>query len=469
MSKLISTYLMPHPPVLIPEIGNGKEEICQSTLDALDKVSKQIAEEAPETIVVISPHGTVFSDGIGVLYNEKLKGDLALFGNHTLRIQKNNYIKFVEELVYVAGKIDVTCAKIDDDFADDMGISASIDHGAQVPLYFVDKYYKDYKLVHISYGLLSIPKLYEFGQALKEVINQMTGNTVIIASGDLSHKLMDSGPYSFDKSGPLFDNAFVEKLTEADVVGALTLDKAMVRDAGECGFRSVNIMLGALDGYSFDVEPLSYEGPFGVGYAVMRFSNLVQDQSALRLNTIKEQEWQHIHRVRASEDDYVKLAREAVEAIVVKGEEIKPVGDKTSEMFTKRAGVFVSIKSHGGLRGCIGTIGATTENIACEIVANAVKAAVGDPRFAPIEADELGDLLISVDILGMPEPIVSIDELDVLKYGVIVTQDHKRGLLLPNLDGVTTVDEQIRIACSKAGIGEDEPYQLERFEVIRHK
>ena len=137
-------------------------------------------------------------------------------------------------------------------------------------------------------------------------------------------------------------------------------------------------------------------------------------------------------------------------------------------MYESRAGVFVSIKKEGQLRGCIGTIQAVRGSVAEEIIENAVSAASSDPRFSPIEPEELEKLTISVDVLGETQKIDSPDQLDVKRYGVVVTKGYRRGLLLPNLNGIDTVEEQIRIAKQKAGIREQEEVELERFEVIRH-
>jgi AmmeMemoRadiSam system protein A len=139
------------------------------------------------------------------------------------------------------------------------------------------------------------------------------------------------------------------------------------------------------------------------------------------------------------------------------------------EMLQAKAGVFVSLKKHGELRGCIGTISHTTDNIAQEIMRNAISAGTGDPRFFPVQEDELDELQYSVDVLMKPEAIDSVDQLDVKRYGVIVRSGYKSGLLLPNLEGVDTVEEQLEIVLQKAGIGRNENYKMERFEVIRHK
>jgi AmmeMemoRadiSam system protein A len=133
-----------------------------------------------------------------------------------------------------------------------------------------------------------------------------------------------------------------------------------------------------------------------------------------------------------------------------------------------RAGVFVSLKKNGQLRGCIGTFEPCQENIASEIIHNAVAAGVNDPRFWPVELDEIPELDFSVDVLTPPEPVRSRDELDPKRYGVIVNNGRRTGLLLPDLDGVDTVDEQLSIACQKAGIAPDEPIHIFRFEVNRY-
>lgn len=163
----------------------------------------------------------------------------------------------------------------------------------------------------------------------------------------------------------------------------------------------------------------------------------------------------------------VKLAKEAVEGYVSKGEVFSPE-NLTSEM-KERAGVFVSIKKHGELRGCIGTFEPIKTNIAEETIANAISSAIGDPRFTPVTVSELAGLDYSVDILTEPEPVGSIDQLDPKKYGIIVEYGPRRGLLLPDIEGVNTVDEQIDICRAKAGIAEDEPVKLYRFQVRRYK
>lgn len=165
---------------------------------------------------------------------------------------------------------------------------------------------------------------------------------------------------------------------------------------------------------------------------------------------------------------HVELARETIDTYIKTGKVVKAPSDLSDEL-KGRAGVFVSIKKFGELRGCIGTFEPTKKNIASEIIQNAISASTCDPRFPAVSKDELSDLTISVDILSSPEPISSADELDPKRYGVIVQSGWKRGLLLPDLEGVDTVEQQVLIAKRKAGIADGEQIDLYRFEVRRYK
>lgn len=164
----------------------------------------------------------------------------------------------------------------------------------------------------------------------------------------------------------------------------------------------------------------------------------------------------------------VALAKDTVERYVKEGKKPSPPKSLTSEM-QEKAGVFVSIHKLGDLRGCIGTFEPQQRNVAEEIIINAISAATQDPRFDDITPDELKDLDYSVDVLTSPEPVADKSELDPKKYGVIVEAGWRRGLLLPDLEGVDSTDDQIDICRQKGGISPTEPVQLYRFEVRRYK
>ena len=175
-------------------------------------------------------------------------------------------------------------------------------------------------------------------------------------------------------------------------------------------------------------------------------------------------------------DPYVMIATKAIDKYVKTSrklflEEVEEGLDQDTlyDLIESRAGAFVSIHRHGDLRGCIGTIGATADNLFEEVVHSAISACSSDPRFYPVREEELAELEIKVDRLYPPEPIESLDELDVVKYGVIVEKDYRRGLLLPNLEGVDTVEYQVAIAMKKAGIDDYAGVKMFRFEVERQE
>lgn len=166
---------------------------------------------------------------------------------------------------------------------------------------------------------------------------------------------------------------------------------------------------------------------------------------------------------------YVSLAKQALEKYVQKGEVLSQNAANTA-LLSEKAGVFVTLYKNNRLRGCIGTINPTQPNVALEIIHNAIASGTEDPRFPQVKKEELTDLVYSVDVLKAPEKIFSINQLDVKKYGVIVRgSSYRSGLLLPNIEGIDSVEEQVDIARQKAGIRKGEHYTLERFEVIRYK
>jgi len=342
-------------------------------------------------------------------------------------------------------------------------ISLSLDHGAMVPLYFINKYYNNYKLVHITYTALSDVELYKFGMCISKAAEELGENAVLIASGDLSHKLKEDGPYGLDPSGERFDKEFLHYLEKGDV----SIDKKIIHNAGECGRRSIAILLGSLEGKKFNGELLSYESTFGVGYGVMKFNIISEDSSKLEeLEALRRENLEKRKNVR---NPYVKLAIESLTTYLKTGKELEQIPSYvTEEMKNLKRGVFVSLKKHENLRGCIGTIFPATNCMAEEIIRNAIEAGINDPRFNEVEEDELEDIVFSVDVLTEPEATMK-EELNPKKYGVIVSYKRRRGLLLPDLEGVDTVEQQLSIALEKAGISPYEEYEIEKFEVIRHK
>ena len=309
---------------------------------------------------------------------------------------------------------------------------------------------------------------YRLGMLIRQTADQLGRRTAIIASGDLSHKLKADGPYGLSPDGAVYDRRIMEVMGRGAFGELFDFPESLCTAAAECGHRSFVMMAGCFDGIGVQAEALSYEGPFGVGYGVCTFLPGEADPSRRFLARHQEAVTQKAAEARAGEDVYVRLARQSFTAWVTEHRRIPVPDGLPPELLARRAGVFVSLHKAGQLRGCIGTIAPTQASVAEEIIQNAVSACAQDPRFSPVRPEELAAIECSVDVLGEAEPIDSMDALDVQRYGVIVTSGHKRGLLLPALDGVDTVAQQVDIARRKAGISTYENLSLERFEVIRH-
>ena len=457
----ISAYMVPHPPLIVPEIGRGEEKKIRNTIDAYDEVAGRIGRLKPDTIVLISPHQTMYVDYFHISPGAGAAGDFGPFGAGQVRLEAAYDTEFVSLLCqYAFGeKLSAGTAGEKD---------RRLDHGTMVPLYFVNRYWTGYRLVRIGLSGLPLTEHYRLGQYIQSAADALERKTVLIGSGDLSHRLKADGPYGYQKEGPEYDRRIMDVMERGAFGELLEFSEDFCEKAAECGHRSFVIMAGALDGQKIKSERLSYEGPFGVGYGICTYEVCGPDAGRRFLKAYQERSLARLHRQREQEDAFVRLARETIEQYVRSKEVLRCPDTLPEEMRKRRAGVFVSLKKDGRLRGCIGTIQAVQASLAEEIIYNAVSACSKDPRFEPVSQEELEHLTIHVDVLGDTERINSPEELDVKRYGVIVTSGYRRGLLLPNLEGVDTVEEQIAIARQKAGIGGTEEVELERFEVVRH-
>lgn len=474
---IVGAFMVPHPPVIIPEIGNGREIEITDTIKSYEKVADMVACMKPDTIVVSTPHSVMYSDYFHLSPGERAEGSFADFGADEVRIEADYDQAFVKKLCILAANENV-----------DAGVggekSPYLDHGTMIPLYFITKKYVDFDLVRIGLSGLPLTEHYKLGTLIKRTAKELNRRVVYIASGDLSHKLKPDGPYGFVPDGPVYEERIMDVMGRAAFGELFDFDELFLEKVAECGHKSFVMMAGALDQTAVKVNRLSHEGTFGVGYGVCTYEVLPEDGSDRNFLKIYEDK-EEIRRSaqRAKEDIIVRLARKTVETYIrdrrkivyedVK-DSIKKEGEDSSAdelidiLENNRAGVFVSMHKDGRLRGCIGTISPVRDNVAQEVIDNAISASTSDPRFIPVSPDELDHLEYSVDVLSPPENIASLAELDVKKYGVIVTNGNRRGLLLPNLDTIDTVEEQIAIAKKKAGISSAEPVSLQRFEVIRH-
>lgn len=462
--SLIKGYFLPHPPIIVKGIGNESDrQKAGRTVENMELIGKEISHMDFETLIIITPHGPVFQDAITINTMTELKGSLKQFGLKDKEFIYSNDLDLVDIIIKKARNKGLSVAELNQSLEREYRVTSALDHGATVPLSFINK--ANFSLIHITMGLLSIKDLYSFGMIMEEAITGVGKKVVIIASGDLSHRLTQGAPSGYHSSGHVFDKELIDNLDKYNPKAIMEIDCSLRENAGECGYRTLIILLGAFDRFNVSTRVYSYEGPFGVGYGIVELIPLGMRENSIYNQYIFEEE-QKLKGIKDKESPYVSLAREALETFIRKGFRIK--GEKNLE--GKPAGTFVSLKKNGQLRGCIGTIEPTSQSLEEEIIKNAIQAGTEDPRFFPVEEDELDEITYSVDVLGEKEPVASIEDLNPREYGVIVSKGFKRGLLLPDLEGIDTPQEQVRIASQKAGLKPGErDIKLERFRVYRHK
>lgn len=462
--SILGAVAVPHPPIILPEVGHGEELKISATTNAYKEIARRIVELEPETIIITSPHSVMYADYFHISPGTQASGNLSQFRAGQVALTVNYDIDLAKKISGTASTEGVPAGTLGER-------NPSLDHGTIIPLRFLQQAGLDFesvKFLRIGLSGLSAAVHYKFGQMISRAADELGRKIFFLASGDLSHKLKSDGPYGFVDEGPIFDAQVMENLGGADFLKLLTMDEKICSRAAECGLRSFWIMSGALDRLNVRAEKLSYEGPFGVGYGIVWMSVDGVDSSRNFDEQLAEFKHRELLKRKASEDSFVKLARHSLETFVKTHKPAALPDDLPEELLNRRAGAFVSLHKDGNLRGCIGTIMATQNTLAEEILTNAISACSRDPRFSPVTVDELDDIEYSVDVLGEPERIFSVNDLDVRRYGVIVENGGRRGLLLPDLEGVDTVAEQIAIAKRKAGIRPDEKVSLWRFEVIRH-
>lgn len=466
--SIISAYMVPHPPITIKEISQERVNEVSETVDSYIKVAKQIAEDSPDTIIIISSHATIFGDYFHISPGDSAVGSFDSYGAPDVMF----HVKYDKVLAKKISKVSL------DSHIHSGSIGHAehqLDHGTMIPLYFINQFYSNYKIIRISITNFTPYVHYQFGRCIQQACESLHKKITVIASGDLSHYLTEKGPYGYRHEGPIFDSTFTNIMKETNFIDCFTFTPSFIDKAGVCGLKPFSVLAGCFDGQNVKSDFYSYQGNLGVGYALCSYH---PENSASE--PIPSRQFEKIYRKKLlselrdrslDEHPYVLLARMALEYLVIKKSflTIKDISEYIdSYLLNESSGVFVCIKKENTVRGCVGTVAPSTNCIAHEIITNSINAGFNDPRFPPISIDELPYLTYTVDIINSPEPICSIHELNINKYGVIVTTKEKRGLLLPNLSSITSEEQQVKIALKKAGIMEYENFQMQRFEVVRY-
>jgi MEMO1 family protein len=441
-SSLVFSGIAPHPPIMVPEVGRESIAGVIDSIDAMAELTKRIIESGAESVILISPHAPLEVDAFVTYSGPEVFGDFSHFN-----APDTHFAVQIDEELLTAIKEAAGASGYD---VSDLP-EHDLDHGTAVPLYFLLRNGWRGKVVTLGYSFLSNDDHLRFGSCIRSAVDRAGRRVAFIASGDLSHRLKPRAPAGYNPDAHVFDEEVVDALRRNEPQKIVSIDHGLRKLAGECGFRSMLVAIGASSELTLSCEVLSYEAPFGVGYLVAQLTN--QGPST-------EQE----------DVSPPALARQAIETFVRSGKIVTPPRS-SGGLLQSRAPCFVSLKTVSGeLRGCIGTIEPCRDTLAEEIIANAISAATTDPRFDPVSPEELAGLRYSVDVL-LPAEEAVLNDLDPRVYGVIVADESgtRRGLLLPDIPGIDDATQQVEIAARKAGIAPGEPIRLWRFKVERHR
>jgi MEMO1 family protein len=480
--------VVPHPPVLLPEVGHDMAREVEPTVQALQDLGRTIASYEPQTLVLISPHGPLLRDSMAIGLAPRAEGDFANFQAPDVRVTAACDVELAAAIREACGRVAIAVTPVDGYTRPDAeGQVYALDHGAAVPLHFLLPLLGEVRVVLLGYSWQPRATHLAFGQRIRQVCEESGKRVVYVASGDLSHRLTRTAPAGYDPQGQVFDEEVVAGLAAGDWQRIQDLPAELVERAGVCGYNSILTLAGAV-GAQVESRVLCYQGPFGVGYVVAEVeprgaagaweasaeADAAQPSPSLphRAGGGTESAAVQLEQAFAFDDaplgeQILRLARSSLQAYVHLGRPLR-LPEETISALGQRQACFVTLREHGQLRGCVGTIEPTRENLAQEIADNAVGAGTRDFRFLPVTAGELGDLAYSVDVLSPLEGVRDISGLDPAVDGMVVRQGGRVGVLLPGIPEVKDAQQQFEICCQKAGISSPAGIELARFSVTRY-
>ena len=281
--SIVGAVMVPHPPLILPEVGRGGERQIVKTSKAYEQAMKFAAGLAPETLVISSPHSIMYRDYFHISPRSSADGNFSQFGAPQVRIHAEYDTEFVNALSEMAQNKDFPAGT-------DGERDPLLDHATMIPLYFYRMSAAIPKIVRIGLSGLPLKEHYKLGQMIQAVAEKLGRRVVYVASGDLSHKLLESGPYGFDPAGPEYDERIMDVMGSGEFDKLLDFNEDFCDEAAECGHRSFVMMAGALDGLNVSPSKLSHEGITGVGYGVCTYTVNGHDDSRHMLDIWEKRE-----------------------------------------------------------------------------------------------------------------------------------------------------------------------------------
>lgn len=249
--------ICPHPPLIIPNVGKDRIETVSDTVEAMEELAEDFEKRDPDTTIVVSPHAPMNPNSFVINEADVFKGHFHQFGDLSTELAFQNDLELVNSIE----------EKFEENEISFKGRAfKELDHGTLVPLYYLTQGKPNSQIISLAYSELSLKQHFQMGKALRKATESKS--VAIVASGDMSHRLNKQAPAGYSPRGKEFDEKLIELIKEKDVEGILNMDSDLVKQAGQCGYRSVIVLLGVLEDLEWEPEILSYEGPFGVGYLV---------------------------------------------------------------------------------------------------------------------------------------------------------------------------------------------------------
>jgi AmmeMemoRadiSam system protein A len=430
--------LMCHAPIVIPAIAGADQHGCRRTTQAMQETARALVEHGPALIVLISPHAPRRARSVGMVFDAGLSGDFARFGHAEVALRLHGAPAQAERIARHAQAEHVATHAFS---------GADLDHGSMVPLFFLHEagYRGRVLLVSLPYPGSDLEA--RFGRAVAAAALESEERWAVLASGDMSHRLSRSAPAGFEPRAREFDRSFVRALDRGDLRAAISPDPELIELAAEDVVQSTAVAAAAVRYRAEGTRVIAYEAPFGVGYLeALLFSQPAREQDS-------------------STPPYV-LIQIALDAIAHALADVPFTAPALEPRWQAPRAVFVTLRAADGeLRGCIGRTEPRHATLAAEVADCAVGAATRDCRMARVRIEELAALQVEISILHGLQLVRDPAELDPARYGIVVQHGSKRGVLLPDVEGIERASEQLQVALRKAGIEEGAPYRVQRFAV----
>lgn len=448
--RVVCAVLMPHAPVLVPEVGGQRGGAAAASCRAMRTAAACVMRHDPEALVLISPHSPRQPNAFGIWADNPMRGTFTEFSAPGIAVSLPLDQLLARSISSEAHARDLATWSIH---------RCPLDHGAMVPLWFLIEAGWNGPTVVLSLNYPEADGLIALGEAIAAAAAAVSRRVALVASGDMSHRLTPGAPCGFHPQAHRFDETFIQLVRDGDYRQIQIIAPKLREHAAEDVVASTLIAAAAVNWQTTGHQVLNYEGPFGVGYGVAIL--FAEPSPVSAANPIASDV------AEIGGNALPTVARRSVVAAIYGVEENSPAPG--SDYLGTQAGVFITIRHRNGkLRGCVGTVSPVCPNIVAETWRNARLAALQDRRFDRVTAGELDELRFEVSVLHPPEPVASETELDPARYGVIVSAaDGRRGLLLPGIQEIKTPQQQVDFARKKGWISPDEPVTLQRFQVDR--